>query len=206
MTTTDLKLEATIIPVSSVDRAKDFYVGLGWRLDADLGDDAFRIVQLNPPGSDCSVQFGIGLTKAAPGSAQNLLVVSDVEAAHDELVASDADPSEVFHDGSGGYNRWDTSIRASGRDPDGRTYASFLEFSDPDGNLWQLQEITSRLPGRVDATTATFSSADELQHALERAAAAHGEHEKRTGEADAKWPEWYAAYMFAEQLGSELPS
>jgi catechol 2,3-dioxygenase-like lactoylglutathione lyase family enzyme len=202
----DMKLEAIVIPVSDVDRAKAFYTGLGWRLDADLGDAAFRIVQLNPPGSDCSVQFGIGLTAAAPGSAQSLLVVADVEAARADLAASGADPSEVFHDGSGGYNRWDTTIRADGPDPDRRTYASFLEFSDPDGNLWQLQEITNRLPGRIDATTATFSSADELRRALERAAAAHGEHEKRTGQADAQWPVWYAAYMFAEQLGDELPS
>ncbi len=202
----DMKLEAIVIPVSDVDRAKAFYTGLGWRLDADLGDAAFRIVQLNPPGSDCSVQFGIGLTAAAPGSAQSLLVVSDVEAAHADLAASGAEPSKVFHDSSGGYNRWDTTLRADGPDPDRRTYASFLEFTDPDGNLWQLQEITDRLPGRIDATTATFSSADELRRALERAAAAHGEHEKRTGQADAQWPVWYAAYMFAEQLGTELPS
>ena len=201
----DMKLEAVVIPVSDVDRAKAFYERLGWRLDADLGNETFRIVQLNPPGSDCSIQFGVGLTAAAPGSAQSLLVVSDVEAAHEDLAAGGADPSEVFHDGSGGYNRWDASSRASGPDPDRRTYASFLEFTDPDDNLWQLQEITSRLPGRIDATNATFSSADELRRALERAAAAHGEHEKRLGEADAQWPEWYAAYMLAEQLGDELP-
>ncbi len=202
----DMKLEAVVIPVSDVDRAKAFYERLGWRLDADLGNETFRIVQLNPPGSDCCVQFGIGLTPAAPGSAQSLLVVSDIEAAHEDLAAKGADPSEVFHDGSGGYNRWDASSRATGPDPDRRTYASFLEFTDPDGNLWQLQEITSRLPGRIDATTATFSSVDELRRALERAAAAHGEHEKRLGKADEQWPVWYAAYMLAEQLGNELPS
>jgi catechol 2,3-dioxygenase-like lactoylglutathione lyase family enzyme len=205
-TEVDMKLEAVVIPVSDVDRAKAFYQGLGWRLDADLGNENVRIVQFNPPGSDCSVQFGIGLTAAAPGSAQNLLVVSDVVAAHEALVAQGADPSEVFHDGSVGYNRWDVSSRVSGPDPERRTYASFLEFTDPDGNLWQLQEITNRLPGRVDATAAAYSSVDELQRALERAAAAHGEHEKRTGEADAEWPVWYAAYMFAEALGTELPS
>jgi catechol 2,3-dioxygenase-like lactoylglutathione lyase family enzyme len=204
--TIDTKLEAVIIPVTDVDRAKAFYAGLGWRLDADLGGGAFRIVQFNPPGSDCSVQFGVGLTEAAPGSAQNLLVVSDIEAAHAQLVDRGADPSEVFHDGTGGYNRWDASTRASGPDPDRRTYASFLEFSDPDDNLWQLQEITSRLPGRIDATTIAFDSTDELQAALERAAAAHGEHEQRTGTADAQWPQWYAAYMFAEQLGDEAPA
>jgi catechol 2,3-dioxygenase-like lactoylglutathione lyase family enzyme len=202
----DTKLEAVVIPVTDVDRAKEFYARLGWRLDADLGSDAFRIVQFNPPGSDCSVQFGIGLTDAAPGSAQSLLVVSDIEAAHDDLVAHGGEPSEVFHDGTGGYNRWDPSSRASGPDPDRRTYASFLEFTDPDGNLWQLQEITDRLPGRIDATSATYSSVDELRRALERAAAAHGEHEKRIGEADEHWPEWYAAYMLAEQLGTELPT
>jgi catechol 2,3-dioxygenase-like lactoylglutathione lyase family enzyme len=205
-TNVDLKLEVVVIPVSDVDRAKAFYERLGWRLDADLGGGDFRIVQLNPPGSDCSVQFGTGLTAAPPGSAQNLLVVADVEAAHDDLADRGADPSDVFHDGSGGYNRWDTSVRAAGPDPERRTYASFLEFTDPDGNLWQLQEITSRLPGRVEATTATYSSADELRRALERAAAAHGEHEKRVGKPDEQWPVWYAAYMFAEQLGDELPS
>ena len=202
----DMKLEAVVLPVSDVDRAKAFYERLGWRQDADLGNETFRIVQLNPPGSECSIQFGTGLTAAAPGSAQTLLVVSDIEAAHADLAARGADPSEVFHDGSGGYNRWDASHRATGPDPDRRTYASFLEFTDPDGNLWQLQEITSRLPGRVDATTATFSSVSELAQALERAEAAHGEHEKRTGQRDENWPAWYAAYMLAEQTGDELPS
>jgi catechol 2,3-dioxygenase-like lactoylglutathione lyase family enzyme len=203
----DLKLEAVVIPVSDVDRAKTFYEGLGWRLDADLGNDTFRIVQFTPPGSGCSIQFGIGLTSAAPGSALNLLVVSDIAAAHDELVAKGAtDASEVFHDASGGYNRFDLDLRASGPDPQGRTYATFMAFSDPDGNAWQLQEVTSRLPGRIDATTATFTSAGDLRRALERAAAAHGEHEKRTGKADEEWPAWYAAYMLAEQTGDELPS
>jgi catechol 2,3-dioxygenase-like lactoylglutathione lyase family enzyme len=205
-TAQDMKLEAVVIPVADVERAKAFYEGLGWRLDADLGNETFRIVQYNPPGSDCSVQFGIGLTAAAPGSAQSLLVVSDIEAAHDELAANGAAPTEVFHDGSGGYNRWDPSMRATGPDPDRRTYASFLEFTDLDGNLWQLQEITDRLPGRIDATTATYSSADDLRRALERAAAAHGEHEKRIGQADDQWPEWYAGYMLAERLGTELPT
>jgi catechol 2,3-dioxygenase-like lactoylglutathione lyase family enzyme len=200
----DMKLEAVIIPVSDVDRAKKFYEGLGWRLDADLGSDDFRIVQLTPPGSGCSIQFGTGLTSANPGEALNLLVVSDVEAAHDDLAGKGVDASEVFHDASGGYNRFDPNLRASGPDPQRRTYASFMTFTDPDGNGWQLQEITSRLPGRVD--TATFSSAAELAHALKRAEAAHGEHEKRTGQRDENWPAWYAAYMVAEQTGDELPS
>ncbi|MGZ4799026.1 MAG: VOC family protein [Acidimicrobiia bacterium] len=202
----DMKLETVVIPVSDVDRAKKFYERLGWRLDADPGGGDFRIVQLTPPGSGCSIQFGTGLTSAAPGAAQNLLVVSDVEAAHDELVGDGVDPSEVFHDGSGGYNRWQPDIRASGPDPERRTYASFAEFSDPDGNLWQLQEITNRLPGRVDPTTTTYSSVGDLTSALKRAAAAHGEHEKRTGQADENWPEWYAAYMVAEATGDTLPS
>jgi catechol 2,3-dioxygenase-like lactoylglutathione lyase family enzyme len=203
--TVDMKLETVVIPVSDVDRAKEFYESLGWRLDADLGGGDFRIVQLTPPGSGCSIQFGTGLTSAAPGTAQCLLVVSDIEAAHDELVGDGVDGSEVFHDGGGGYNRWAPDTRASGPDPERRTYASFAEYSDPDGNLWQLQEITNRLPGRVDPTT-TYSSVGDLTSALKRAAAAHGEHEKRTGQADANWPEWYAAYMVAEATGDALPS
>jgi catechol 2,3-dioxygenase-like lactoylglutathione lyase family enzyme len=202
----DLKLETVVIPVSDVDRAKQFYAGLGWRLDADLGGGDLRIVQLTPPGSGCSVQFGTGLTSAPPGAAQNLLVVSDVGAAHAELTGQGVAMSEVFHDGSGGYDRWTRDVRASGPDPERRTYASFAEFSDPDGNLWQLQEITSRLPGRVDAATASFSSVGDLSAALARAAAAHGEHEERTGEADEAWPDWYAAYMVAEATGGPLPS
>ncbi len=162
----DMALETVVIAVTDVDAAKAFYEGLGWRLDADLGNDDFRIVQFNPPGSDCSIQFGAGLTSAAPGSALNLLVVSDIEAAHDELVAHGVD-AEVFHDSSVGYNRFDASVRAKGPDPERKTYASFAEFRDPDGNVWQLQEITSRLPGRVDATSATFTSVDDLARALE---------------------------------------
>src|SRR6478752_6540017 len=183
----DMKLETVVIPVSDVDRAKAFYEGLGWRLDADFGDDTFRIVQLTPPGSGCSIQFGIGLTSAAPGSAEGLLVVSDIEAAHDQLGERGVDAA-VFHDTSVGYNRFDPSTRASGPDPERNTYASFAEFRDPDGNVWQLQEITGRLPGRVDATGASFTSVDELARALKRAAAAHGEHEQRTGGEDPNWP------------------
>jgi catechol 2,3-dioxygenase-like lactoylglutathione lyase family enzyme len=202
----DMKLETVVIPVSDVDRAKAFYESLGWRLDADRGSEVFRLVQFTPPGSGCSIQFGIGLTSAAPGTALGLLVVSDIEAAHDELVSDGVKASDVFHDATGGYNRFDTDKRGSGPDPERRTYASFAEFSDPDGNEWQLQEITSRLPGRVDPATTTYSSAGDLMNALKRAAAAHGEHEKRTGQADANWPEWYAAYMVAENTGTELPT
>jgi catechol 2,3-dioxygenase-like lactoylglutathione lyase family enzyme len=202
----DLKLEAVVIPVSDVDRAKEFYLRLGWRLDADLAGETLRIVQVTPPGSPCSVHFGTGLTDSAPGSAQNLLVVADVVAAQAELTEQGAAPSEVFHDGSVGYNRFDPAVRASGPDPERRTYASFAEFRDPDGNLWQLQEITNRLPGRVDPSTAAYSSVADLAGALRRAEAAHGEHEKRTGQADANWPDWYAAYMVAEATGGELPT
>jgi catechol 2,3-dioxygenase-like lactoylglutathione lyase family enzyme len=200
----DMALETAVIPVSDVDRAKAFYAGLGWRLDADLGAGDFRIVQFNPPGSGCSIQFGSGLTSAAPGSAVNLLVVSDIDAAHEDLVAHGTD-AEVFHDSTGGYNRFTESVRATGPDPERRTYASFSEFRDPDGNVWQLQEITSRLPGRIDADGATFTSGDELARALRRAEAAHGEHERRTGERDEDWPAWYASFMLAEQTGAEPP-
>jgi predicted enzyme related to lactoylglutathione lyase len=202
----DQKLEAVVIPVSDVDRAKQFYEGVGWRLDADLGDGDLRIVQLTPPGSQCSIQFGSGLTHANPGAAEILLVVPDIEAAHDELVRGGVDVSEVFHDGSGGFNRFDPSVRAEGPDPERRTYASFAELRDPDGNTWQLQEITTRLPGRVDAGTTTFTSAGDLAWALRRAEAAHGEHERRTGVRDANWPDWYAAFLVAEQSGDQPPS
>jgi len=200
----DMTLETVVIPVSDVDGAKAFYEGLGWRLDADLGVGDFRIVQFNPPGSGCSIQFGSGVTSAAPGSAVNLLVVSDIETAHADLAAHGID-AEVFHDSTGGYNRFTESVRAKGPDPERRTYASFAEFRDRDGNVWQLQEITSRLPGRIDAKTATFTSADGLARALKRAEAAHGEHEKRTGDRDEDWPAWYAAFMLAEQTGAEPP-
>jgi catechol 2,3-dioxygenase-like lactoylglutathione lyase family enzyme len=202
----DMKLETVVIPVSDVDRAKAFYERLGWRLDADLTGGGVRIVQLTPPGSGCSIQFGDGLTDSPPGSAQNLLVVSDIVAAHDELVADGVEGAEVFHDAGAGYNRWPSGTRESGPDPERNTYASFAEFRDPDGNLWQLQEITNRLPGRVDPATTTFSSVGDLTGALQRAAAAHGEHETRTGQEDPDWPAWYASYMVAEATGDTLPT
>jgi catechol 2,3-dioxygenase-like lactoylglutathione lyase family enzyme len=202
----DMKLEAVVIPVADVDRAKEFYERLGWRLDADLGGGDLRVVQLTPPGSGCSVQFGTGLTSATPGAAENLLVVSDIEAAQDGLVGDGVETSGVFHDAQGGYNRFNPDVRARGPDPQRRTYASFVSFRDPDGNEWQLQEITNRLPGRVDATTTTYSSVAELAGAMRRASVAHGEHEARIGHADENWPDWYAAYMVAEQSGAELPT
>jgi catechol 2,3-dioxygenase-like lactoylglutathione lyase family enzyme len=199
-----LKLEVVTIPVSDIDRAKEFYVGLGWRLDADFTTGKEHVVQVTPPGSQCSVQFGTGLATAAPGSARGtLLVVSDLEAARDELVRGGAGPSEVFH--LSGFNRGDRAARLNGPSPDRASYGSFASFSDPDGNEWLLQEITTRLPGRVAGDT-TYASVNELAHALRRAEAAHGEHEKRTGERDADWPSWYAAFMVAEQAGKELPT
>jgi catechol 2,3-dioxygenase-like lactoylglutathione lyase family enzyme len=206
----DLKLEVVVIPVSDVDRAKDFYARLGWRLDADFPfDNGVRIVQFTPPGSPGSVQFGTKMTSAAPGSAENLyLIVSDIEAARDQLLSRGAEVSDVFHPGAPGaqFQPVGASDRVSGPAPDHQTYSSFATFSDPDGNRWLLQEITSRLPGRVDASETTFASPSDLAGAMRRAEAAHGEHEKRTGQADANWPEWYAAYIVAEQAGTELPT
>jgi catechol 2,3-dioxygenase-like lactoylglutathione lyase family enzyme len=200
----DMKLEVITIPVSDVDRAKEFYGGLGWRLDADFSKGDDRVVQFTPPGSQCSVHFGRNLTSVPPGSAQSLwLIVSDIQAARDDLVRRGVEVSEVFH--FAGWNRVDPDARLSGPAPDRRTYASFVSFSDPDGNGWLLQEITTRLPGRVDAAVTAFASTADLASALRRSAAAHGEHEKRTGQHDENWPDWYAAYMVAEQSGAELP-
>jgi catechol 2,3-dioxygenase-like lactoylglutathione lyase family enzyme len=205
----DKKLEAIVIPVADVDRSKEFYSRLGWRLDADFAfDNGFRVVQFTPPGSECSVQFGSNITPAAPGSAQGLyLVVSDIEAAREELAARGANVSPVFHAGTPGaqFQPDGASGRVSGPAPDHASYSSFETFSDPDGNGWLLQEVTTRLPGRVD-TEPTFASAADLASALRRAEAAHGEHEKRTGQRDADWSDWYAAYMTAEQSGAELPT
>lgn len=202
------KLEIVVLPVSDVDKAKDFYQGLGWRLDADFatGPD-FRVVQLTPPGSPASVIFGTGITSAAPGSAQGQqLVVSDIDAARQELVARGADVSEVFHDAGGVFHHAESQARAAGPAPDHKSYGSFVSFGDPDGNTWFVQEVTSRLPGRVTSAGTTYGSASDLAAALGRAAAAHGEHEKRIGQADPGWPSWYARYLVAEQAGTELPT
>jgi len=211
--TVDMKFEIVVIPVSDVDRAKRFYGGLGWRLDADFaaGDD-FRVIQFTPPGSGCPVIFGKNVTAAAPGSAQGLyLIVSDIEAARAELVDRGVDVNEVFHDAGDVHAGTDQPylfgrLRVSGLDPEHRSYRSFASFSDPDGNGWLLQEVTARLPGRVDADVTTFTSSTELAAALRRAEAAHGEHEKRTGQRDANWPDWYAEYIVREQAGKPLPS
>jgi catechol 2,3-dioxygenase-like lactoylglutathione lyase family enzyme len=208
--TVDMQLEVVVIPVSDVDRAKDFYLSLGWRLDADFPfDNGVRIVQITPPGSPCSIQFGGKLTTAAPGSAENLyLIVSDIDAAREALIAHGAQVSEAFHAGSPGaqFQPDGADGRVSGPAPDHASYGSFATFADPDGNRWLVQEITRRLPGRVDAPDTSFAGAGDLADALRRAAAAHGEHEKRIGAADANWPDWYAAYMVAERAGDELPT
>lgn len=208
----DMKFEIVVIPVSDVDRAKKFYARLGWRLDADYdnGKD-FRVIQFTPPGSGCSVIFGKNVTAAPPGSAQGLyLIVDDIEAARENLLRRHVDVGEVFHGAGDLYAGPDEPylfgrIRVDGPDPEHRSYRSFASFHDPDGNGWLFQEITTRLPGRVDATATSFASANDLASAFRRAEAAHGEHEKQTGQRDANWPDWYAAYMVAEQSGNELP-
>ena len=207
----DMKLEVVVIPVSDVDRAKEFYARLGWRLDADVatGDD-FRLVQFTPPGSGCSVHFGTNLTSAAPGSLQSLhLIVDDVEVARNGLVARGIQASQVFHCESGFACRFggpEAPGRVTGPATDRQSYGSFVAFSDPDGNSWLFQEVTTRLPGRVDPATMGFASASDLAEALRRAASAHGEHEARTGQADADWPDWYADYLVREHAGQELPT
>jgi catechol 2,3-dioxygenase-like lactoylglutathione lyase family enzyme len=206
------KLEVIVIPVSDVDRAKEFYARLGWRLDADFaGGEDFRVIQFTPPGSGCSVIFGKNVTAAAPGSAQGLyLIVSDIEAARSALLDRGVEVSEVFHGAGGVYSGTDAPYlfgrhRVSGPDPEHGSYRSFASFNDPDGNGWLLQEITNRLPGRIDPAATTFASVSDLASALRRAEAAHGEHEKRTGQHDANWADWYAEYMVREQAGQELP-
>jgi catechol 2,3-dioxygenase-like lactoylglutathione lyase family enzyme len=204
----DMHLEVDIIPVSDVDRAKAFYQRLGWRLDDDVAPlDGLRIVQFTAPGSATSITFGTGLTTAAPGSAEGGLTVSDIEAAHDELTSRGIDTSEIWHGPP-----FPVEARQPGTDPERTSYGSFCSFSDPDGNTWLVQEVTTRLPGRIAADTA-YASAADLVGALQRAEAAHVEHQKRTGRShlfhrsaqDENWPAWYAAYMTAEQAGTDLP-
>ncbi|MGW3601920.1 VOC family protein [Micromonospora sp. NPDC005161] len=189
----DLKLEVIVVPVSNVDRAKEFYGRLGWRLDQTPPG----VVQFTPHGSGCSVQFGPELTSAAPGSAKAYLIVSDVEAARSALVSAGVEVSGIVHATPDGP--------VDGLDPERRSYFSRATFRDPDGNTWLMQEITTRLPGRVEGGVTSFGSASDLASALRRAAAAHGEHEKRTGKADENWPDWYASYMASEQSGAKLP-
>ena len=201
----NMKLEVVIIPVSDVDRAKAFYEKLGFRLDIDIVNEKFRGVQFTPPCSETSIIFGKGITSARPGSADLVLGVDNVDASRKDLITRGVNVSEVFHYAGGPFNNTIEKPRVAGRDPEGRSYFSFASFEDPDGNRWLLQEITTRLPGRIDRASTTFSSASDLSSALRRAEAAHGEHEKRTGQRDANWPDWYAKYMVAEQAGTELP-
>jgi catechol 2,3-dioxygenase-like lactoylglutathione lyase family enzyme len=189
----DMKIEVIVIPVSDVARSREFYGRLGWRLDATPPS----VVQFTPPSSWCSVQFGPTLSSAAPGSAKAYLVVSDIDAARDAVLAAGVEVSELFHLGPDGP--------VSGPDPARGSYRTRATFSDPDGNSWVLQEVTSRLPGRVDPGATTFSSVSDLADALRRAEMAHGEHEKRTGKADPDWPTWYATYVVAEQAGTTRP-
>jgi catechol 2,3-dioxygenase-like lactoylglutathione lyase family enzyme len=194
--TVDMKLEVVVIPVSDAERAAKFYTSLGWR--QDVTPPGSGVFQFTPPGSGCSVQWGAGRTTAAPGSAQGLwLIVSDLQAALDKLASAGVSVDEVFHIGAKG--------KESGLDPQRGTYRSFASFRDPDGNHWLFQEITARLPGRIDSAVTTFANASDLSSAMRRASVAHGEHEKRIGAADANWPDWYASYMVAEQSGAKLP-
>src|SRR4051794_37213451 len=208
----DMKLEVIVIPVSDVDRAKEFYGKLGWRLDADFtAGEQHRVVQFTPPGSGSSIIFGKNVTAAAPGSTQGLyLVVSNIKAVRDDLVGRGVEISEPFHVGEDVHGSDDPYLlgrrRVRGADPESRSYRSFASFKDPDGNGWLLQEVTARLPGRVDSEITAFTSSTELATALRRAAAAHGEHEKRIGQHDENWPEWYANYTVGEQVGKQLAS
>ena len=206
----DMHLEVEIIPVSDVDRSKQFYERLGWRLDGDVAPlDGLRIVQFTPPGSGASVTFGQGLTTAAPGSAEGGLIVSDIEVAHHALTDRGIDASEIWHGPP-----FPPEARQPGLDPERTSYGSFCSFTDPDGNTWLVQEVTTRLPGRIDATGTVFASTADLASALQRAEAAHAEHQKRTGRShllhrsgqDENWPAWYAAYLVAEQAGTDLPA
>ena len=190
--TVDMKLEVVVIPVSDVDRAKRFYEGLGWRLDADFvsGED-WRVVQMTPPGSPCSIHFGKGITTAVPGSVQGLyLVVSDIEAARAELIGRGVDVSEAFH-----FDRIRGSRPCRARTPNGRSYGTFATFSDPDGNSWLLQEIKTRLPGRglsnLDVATLTELLRETEEH--------HGEYEPTAPKHH--WSGWYAAYIVAREHG-----
>ena len=196
-----MKFEVVVVPVSDVDRAKEFYTALGWREDADFAPTPdYRVVQVTPPGSECSVIFGSGVTSAAPGSADGLmLAVSDIEAARQQLADHGADVGEVFHPADGVFIHADGAVRAPGPAPDRSSYGSYLSFTDPDGNGWFVQEVTSRRPGRVTPGRAGYDSAADLAEALRRAELAHGKYEAELGQRDENWPDWYAQYMVDER-------
>ena len=197
----DMKLEVVVVPVSDVDRAKEFYTALGWREDADFAPTPdYRVVQVTPPGSECSVIFGSGVTSAAPGSADFLmLAVSDIEAARQQLADHGADVGEVFHPADGVFIHADGAVRAPGPAPDRLSYGSYLSFTDPDGNGWFVQEVTSRRPGRVTPGRAAYDSVADLAEAMRRAELAHGKYEAELGQRDENWPDWYAQYMVDER-------
>jgi len=202
-----MKLEVVVIPVSDVDRAKRFYAALGWRLDIDFAaSKEYRVVQFTPPGSACSIIFGIGITPAVPGSVQGLyLIVSDIEAARADLIGRGVKVSEPFYDAGGIFHHLNGKGVVTGLQPQRRSYGTYVSFGDPDGNGWLLQEVTVRLPGHELSSDVEFTSSTELASALRRAAAAHHEHEHRTGKQDTDWPNWYADYISAEQAGKSLP-
>jgi catechol 2,3-dioxygenase-like lactoylglutathione lyase family enzyme len=198
----DMKLEAVVIPVSDAARSKQFYERLGWRLSGDfVVGDTFRAMQFTPPGSPASIHFCTGITPAAPGSASGLfLVVPDIDAARAEPIGHGVEVSEVFHRAGPG------KPAVSGRHPERQSYSSYATFNEPDGNEWLLQEVNTRLPGRIDSSTTNYASVADLSAAMRRASEAHGEHEKRNGgQRDENWPDWYAEYMVAEQVGKPLP-
>jgi catechol 2,3-dioxygenase-like lactoylglutathione lyase family enzyme len=199
----DMKLEIVVLSVTNVDRAKKFYANLGWRQDADIskGDD-FRVVQLTPPGSQCAIIFGKGITAAKPGSTQDLtLAVSDVAAARTDLMNHGVAVSEVFHDEGGVFHHAGKKGRVSGPDPQGRSYSSWVSFSDPDGNGWMVQEIKKRLPGRVDQLTSEQINADvsSMTDLLKETEQHHGKYEASAPKHN--WADWYAAYIVARQNG-----
>ena len=191
----DLAIEVIVLPVSDVDRAKEFYAGIGFRVDVDhAAPDGFRVVHLTPPGSAASIVIGDGVTDAAPGSVQGVhLVVDDIEVAAKELASRGVAVSEVFHDAGGVFHHAGARARVAGPHPDRQSYGSFLSFADRDGNGFVVQEVTARHPGRI--TGVVYRSVAELELALREAAAAHGRHEQETGRPDPDWPVWYAAYM-----------
>jgi catechol 2,3-dioxygenase-like lactoylglutathione lyase family enzyme len=206
----DMKLELQIIPVSDVDRSKQFYEQLGWRFDRDVAPmEGLRVVQFTPPGSPASITFGLGLTTAAPGAAEAGVIVSDIEAARDELVACGIEVSDIWHGPP-----FPVEARQPGPDPDRASYGSFFYFDDPDGNTYLVQEVTTREPGRMNPAETGYVSKADLESALRRAEAAHREHEKRNGRSHLfhrsdqaeNWLDWYASYMVAEQAGTDLPS
>jgi catechol 2,3-dioxygenase-like lactoylglutathione lyase family enzyme len=196
----NMKLEVLVLPVSDVERAKKFYENLGFRLDIDIApNEHYRAVHFTPPGSEASILFGKGVTDAKPGSIDRLLLaVYDIEAARQDLLSRGLEVSEVFHDAGGSLGGGfiaGTEARATGLDPQRRSYGSYASFSDPDGNVWLLQEVRDRLPGRMWRASVNGNMADILQEALKSAAAAHGVHEKELGKHDDDWPQWYAEHM-----------